>query len=303
MSNILLIFICLVSGYLLKKYRVVEEGSHRVINHIIIYFSLPALTLLYIPKIEIQQSLIYPIITPWINLVIAFLFFILLSKKFNWSRKLTGAVIMMTAFGNTSFMGIPIIQSLYGEEGIKTVIMVDLPGSFVAISTFGVAISSYYSTGSSNIKATLLNVVKFPPFVVFVLSLALNLLHISLPDLMNDTLEKVSYTVVPLALLSVGMQWSLDLKSKHWSFVWLGLAVKLLLVPLVVYLLFVKLLKQSGDMIEISILESAMPSMVVASIVASSYGLKPKYCSMMLGVGIPISFLTIAAWYFVLNYM
>lgn len=303
MSNILLIFVCLISGYLLKKYRVVNSTAFKTLNHVIIYFSLPALTLYFIPKIEIHFSLLYAVVAPWINFGLAFLFFAFLGNKLKWSHKLTGAIIMMTGFGNTSFMGFPIIQSLYGDDGIKTAMMVDLPGSFVAISTLGVAVSGYYASGETHLKNTLMNVLKFPPFVVFVVSFCINLSGFQLPLSVDETLQKIGYTVVPLALLSVGMQWELDMKSKHWGFVWLGLFFKLIMVPLVIFILYIFVFGQKGELIEISILESAMAPMVVASIVASSYGLKPKYCSMMLGVGIPLSFFTIALWYMVLTFV
>lgn len=44
-----------------------------------------------------------------------------------------------------------------------------------------------------------------------------------------------------------------------------------------------------------------MSPMITAAIVASSYGLKPKLSSMMVGVGIPLSLLTTAIWYYVLK--
>jgi predicted permease len=44
-----------------------------------------------------------------------------------------------------------------------------------------------------------------------------------------------------------------------------------------------------------------MAPMITGAILASSYGLKPKLSSMMVGVGIPLSFLTLLFWYFILN--
>jgi predicted permease len=44
-----------------------------------------------------------------------------------------------------------------------------------------------------------------------------------------------------------------------------------------------------------------MAPMITGSIVASQYGLKPKLSSMMVGIGIPLSFLTIGFWYWVLK--
>jgi len=43
-----------------------------------------------------------------------------------------------------------------------------------------------------------------------------------------------------------------------------------------------------------------MAPMITGAILASNYGLKPKLSSMMVGVGIPLSFLSLAFWYYIL---
>jgi predicted permease len=48
-------------------------------------------------------------------------------------------------------------------------------------------------------------------------------------------------------------------------------------------------------------METAMAPMITGAILASTYGLKPKLSSMMIGFGIPISFVTLAFWYFILS--
>ena len=44
-----------------------------------------------------------------------------------------------------------------------------------------------------------------------------------------------------------------------------------------------------------------MAPMITGSILASTYGLKPKLSSMMVGFGIPISFLTLVFWFWILQ--
>jgi predicted permease len=56
-----------------------------------------------------------------------------------------------------------------------------------------------------------------------------------------------------------------------------------------------------GLEIDVSIMESAMAPMITGAILASNYGLKPKLSSMMIGIGIPLSLLTVAFWYWVLS--
>lgn len=62
---------------------------------------------------------------PWINIILTWLLFGFLGCKLGWSKAITGALIIMAGFGNTSFVGIPIIEALYGKTGIETVIMID----------------------------------------------------------------------------------------------------------------------------------------------------------------------------------
>jgi predicted permease len=52
--------------------------------------------------------------------------------------------------GNTSFLGFPIIEALYGQEGMKTAILVDQPGTFVVLSTLGIIVATMYSKGEPN---------------------------------------------------------------------------------------------------------------------------------------------------------
>ncbi|WP_317173128.1 AEC family transporter [Flavobacterium soyangense] len=106
-----------------------------------------------------------------------------------------------------------------------------------------------------------------------------------------------------LAMLSVGLQLHFDRKSQHWKFLGLGLLFKLILTPALFYLLYVVILNQHSQIIQVSIMESAMAPMITASILASSYGLKPKLSSMMIGFGIPLSFITLIFWYFVVGYI
>jgi hypothetical protein len=74
------------------------------------------------------------------------------------------------------------------------------------------------------------------------------------------------------------------------------------LTPALIYVLYVLILNQDSKMIEVAIMESAMAPMITASILASTHGLKPRLSSMMIGFGIPLSFITLAFWYVVLRF-
>ena len=303
MAPILLLFICLLVGYLLKRNRFVGSNSFETLNTLIIYVALPALTLQYIPNIAISIDLIFPVLMAWINIVVSWMLFGFLGRKLGWSRSITGALIIMAGFGNTSFVGIPIIQALYGKAGIETVILIDQPGSFVALTTLGIFIANIYSdkhkpTASGIFK----NIIKFPPFIAFVLGVVLNVAGVAIAKDMNAIFETLGGLVVPLALISVGMQLELDFKSVYWKYIWMGLGFKLLLFPAIIFILYFILLQQTGQVIEITLIEAAMAPMITAGIIASSYNLKPRFCSLILSVGIFASFITIPFWYWIIQF-
>jgi hypothetical protein len=59
-------------------------------SQFIIYICLPAIAFYYIPGIEINASLLFPIGVAWIGFAGSFLFFNLLGKRLGWSKSLTG---------------------------------------------------------------------------------------------------------------------------------------------------------------------------------------------------------------------
>ena len=303
MYNIILIFVCLLIGVLLQKVRRLPVNTFKVLNNIVIYFCLPSLALFYIPKIQLDTHLLYPIAVTWISFTVSWLFFGLLGKKYGWSRKLTGCLIMTAGFGNTSFLGFPIIQALYGEEGLKMAIIVDQPGTFVVLSTLGVIVATLYSTGNPNGFYIAKKILFFPPFIAFLLACFMNVFQFDFHQYIQFGLQKIGSVMTPLAMLSVGLQLHFDKKSKHWKFLQLGLFYKLILTPALIYFLYVVVFDQHSKMIQVSIMEAAMAPMISASIIAASHGLKPRLCSMMIGFGIPISFITLVFWYFVASYV
>ena len=303
MSNLILLFVCLIIGIVLKKSKIIPDNFHTSLNAFVINISLSAFSLYYISKIELNSSVIYPVLVVWIGIFAAILFFAGLGKIFGWKSSLIGALIMCAGFGNTSFVGIPLIQAMYGEEGLKTVMLVDQPG-FVALSTVGILVANFYSGSKDSLLKHLSKILKFPPFIAFVFALLLNIFSIEIPKDFDEVLMKLGATTVPLALVSVGsqMQWK-KIEKKEGFHLFIGLFFKLVLLPLLILVIYKYIFHQSGDVIDICILEAAMAPMITAAIIASAHDLEPKFCNLMVAVGIPLSILTVGIWHLLLPFL
>lgn len=302
MDSIILIFVCMFAGIALRRVKTIPANAHTALNHFVIYISLPSLALYYIPKIQINSSLLYPLVLPWISFLLSFLFFGGMGKLFHWPRKLTGCLILTAGLGNTSFVGFPIIEALYGKEGLKTAIVVDQPGTFVVMATLGVVTAMAFSKGSGGASSILRKILLFPPFIAFAIAVGMNVMHYDFIAIVQPVFQRLGNTVTPVALVAVGMQLTIDPKSRHWKFLSLGLFFKLMVIPAFFFIIYKLVLKQHGIAIDTCIMEAAMAPMITSAILASSHGLKPRLAGMMIGVGIPVSFITLAFWYYIITY-
>src|SRR5215468_9280133 len=115
-------------------------------------------------------------------------------------------------------------------------------------------------------------------------------------------LRRLGATLVPLALVSVGyqIQWS-AVRGKLRE-LGMGLGFKLVAGPAVVALLFAGVFGARGETIQITIFEAAMAPQIGAAIVAVEHDLDPALVTLMVGIGIPLSFLTVPLWWYLLKY-
>ncbi len=79
------------------------------------------------------------------------------------------------------------------------------------------------------------------------------------------------------------------------------MSFKLVLAPLALFLLYVPLLGAGGQAIQITLFEAAMPPMITAAIVATEHDLDPPLATLMVAVGLVISFATLTCWWWLIR--
>ncbi len=293
-NNLILLILCFVAGMLLRRFRRMPDNAPATLNSFIIHVSLPALTLLYIHEIELSGHVVLTALMAWLVFGLSFLLFRALGNWLQLSRSTTGALIVVGGLGNTSFFGLPMVDAFYGKEGLATAIVADQLGSFFVLSVLGITVAGIYSSGRPTAAQIVQRIALFPPFIALVI--ALLLIPVEYADWFSALLKRLGDTLAPLALLSVGLQLRLGHVAEHKRNLALGLGYKLILAPLVIYLLYVQVLGAHGLAIQVTLFEAAMPSMITAAIVASEHDLDPPLANLMVAVGLILSFFTLSAW-------
>jgi len=264
-SNLVLLFLCLVIGVVLRNSGRMPDNAHVTINAFIIHVSLPALTLLQIHNVILQPALMYSVAMPWLLFSGGAAFFWFLAKALRLSPATTGALMLSGGLANTSFVGLPMIETFYGREGMAIGILIDQFGTYLVLSTLGIVVASIYSTGATSAREIVKRIVTFPPFLA--LLLAVVLMRLDYPAWFSDVLRRLGDTLSPLALVSVGLQLRLGQLQGNRLSLALGLAFKLLLAPLALALLYVGLLGATGRIVQITLFEAAMGPQIGGAIV------------------------------------
>lgn len=298
MTNVILLLVCLVAGMALRMTQRLPENAHAAINALIIHLALPALILGEIHGLYLNANLVWPVAMPWILFALSAAAFGTLGHLAKFSRSTTGALILTAGLANTSFVGLPMIETFYGVKNLSTGIFIDQMGTYLVMSTAGVAVASVYSAGAPSVRAVALRVLRFPPLLALVAALILS--PYDYPPWLSGLFHRLGNTVAPLALVSVGFQLRLEHLRGNRMPLGLGLAFKLVLGPLCIALLYVGLLARHGETLRVTLFESAMGPMIGGAIVAMQYGLNPALSTLMVGVGVTLSFITLPLWFFAL---
>jgi predicted permease len=292
MENFFVTTTCLLIGIIIRRIPKFPAETGNVLNLFVIYISLPALILLKIPDLPFDKNILFPAIMPWGMLLFSAALILILSKLLKWNKNTTGCLLLLIPLGNTSFLGVPMVEAFFGPKAVSYAVLYDQLGSFIALATYGSIIIAIYGKGESKptLKSVFIKIFTFPPFIALICAFLLR--AISYPAIALNILKLLSSTLIPVVMIAVGFQLTLSLNKEKISQLTIGLLIKLIIAPLTA-LLFCTLLGFDGVVVNVSIFESAMPPMVSAGALAILAGLSPKLTAALVGVGILLSFATL----------
>jgi predicted permease len=184
------------------------------------------------------------------------------------------------------------VQTFFGDQAIPYAVLYDQLGSFMALTTYGTLIIALYGPDAAGpgLRQVVKKIVLFPPFGALILAFLFKPIHY--PPIALSLLKLLAATLIPLVMVAVGYQLTFRLDREIIRRLGLGLAVKLIAVP-VAALLVCRMMGLEGEAVKVALFETAMPPMVTAGALAINADLSPKLAAAMVGIGIFVSFATL----------
>lgn len=280
----------LAIGWVLARVGAVPERTDVALDRVVLSVSLPALILARLPELDLTAAVAVPVVVAWTQLVVLVVVLLAVSRAAGWSTTTRGTLLICVPLGNTSFLGVPAVEALLGAEHVPFAIVYDQLGSFLALATWGSFVAARYGAGDApSVASVVRRVLTFPPFVALVVAFVVR--STGLPATVEELAEVLAATLVPLAMLAIGLRLRLPERASLGPLLG-GLGLRMVAVPAVVLAVAV-LVGADGLAWETTVLESGMPPMVTAGVVATAAGLDERLATALVGGGILVALVSL----------
>ncbi|RKQ34712.1 AEC family transporter [Oceanobacillus halophilus] len=217
--------IIIALGYVLKRTGLIKERDGEGLARIIFNLTLPALLIVTFNGMVIDYSLFWLIIIAFVFGLVAAVIGIVMFRK--QQRDTKGMLAMMVPGFNIGLFAFPLVEGLWGKEGVQYFSMFDVGNAFIV---FGVIyfIGSYYSGDGFqiNFRTIVSKMSNSVPFMTYIVVLSINLLGLQFPNVILQTAETISVANMPLSLLLLGIYLNFVFDKKYLQLIFKYMAVK-----------------------------------------------------------------------------
>ncbi|MBR4723942.1 MAG: AEC family transporter [Clostridia bacterium] len=302
--QICILGLIILAGFTAGKTGYLDIKAKDTLSKLIVKIVLPCLIISSITSKEIEKGLIKDIFIVFLMSVfsLSVLYFLgVISAKLLKIPKNTQAVHkLLSCLGNVTFVGYPVITAMYGEEGFFYAIIYWLVNDLFLWTAGVYALKKDKLQNAKDVLKNLLN----PNTISFCLAVFMLIFGIKLPKLLYDTVNGIGSLTVGLSMLFIGMALcTVDIKKaekKWWIFVLAPL--KLVIIPLLFTLIF-KSLGIREILLGAVVLEAAMPSQTILTILASESGADFEYAACGMFVTTLLSLVTLPFVCFMIRFL
>lgn len=274
LHNIILLALMIGVGYAAVKTKYISIDVKNALSKVIVRITMPMLVITSLTKVEldaarIKNSLIL-IVTAFLAILVLYILGGITARAFKLKRDTAVVHQCMSAFGNVVFLGYPLIEALFGAEGIFYAALFGFANDLL-VWTVGVyrlaSLKNEQASTLENLK-NLLN----PATIAFGAAIVMMIFGWKFTGVVEEVLTKMGSATTALSMIFIGGTLAtVDLKHIYKRVqIFLLAVVKMLIAPIL--LVFVVRFLPVDDMVKaIIILQLAMPTQTMIAIITTEY--------------------------------
>ena len=272
-SVLLPIALIVGAGYLLGR---VTRMDSRPLALAVFYLFNPALVFVSMVSTPVGADLLGRLAILKLLVIITLVFLAnLVAAGLRLSPALRSAFLLAVAFSNSGNFGLSVTEFAFGQDGLALAIICFMADN-LAVNSIGVY---FAARGRASARAALRQVATNPALYALFLGLLVHQAGIALPIAVDRATSTLGRAAVPVMQTVLGVQLAtLAFTRQHLKAIGWASALSLLVAPLLAAL-YVMPLGITGLARQVGILESAVPTAVSSTIVATRYDSEPALVS------------------------
>lgn len=257
------VMIVILGGYLFGRFTNVD---HLPISKFSMTVLSPALIFSFLVRNSLTSTQMFQVVTAVLIFAVLLILITGLVMRVSGQRRMTKPALLSTVFPNSASYGLPILLLAYGEEAYSlgiVIIVID----FILMFSLGV----YFATSQrSSWRKSLIKILRIPTTYASTLAIIVNVLNVRIPDFLYNPVKLVGDATVPVVLLLIGIQLSRTKFKGYLKVTLISSMLRLVVAPVIIFFI-VYFMGIEGMMAKVLILQRAMPTAIVMTIIATEY--------------------------------
>lgn len=201
------LFICIGIGFALAKLGILPKEASKSISKLVVWVFAPALSFITMARYFTVDTIAFNSVNILLSCIVTSISVIIaipLSRLFAKSGTYESGIYKYAlAFANLGYMGDPLVQAIFGDEGLSYYKVFTLP-ILLTIYTWGM---SLLVKGEKNSKLRLLRKILNPSTVAMLFGIVVGLSGIGnrLPSFIGSTCDTLKVCMGPMAMILAGI--------------------------------------------------------------------------------------------------
>lgn len=272
--------------------------ARTVITTTIYNYFLPAMVLSVLWRAELGSDSFKFSIIGSLCITVGIMVSVIFTRLFRFEPAQAGAFILAASFPNVTYLGLPVLENIFGPLSRTVVMQIDFFAAAPMVFGPGIVIARAYGMArEGDVSSRWWDFFNTPPFWALIVAVLLNISGVEAWDWLIKLLEKMSASVAPMMIFSLGLALStqgIHLKNIRY-FIPIGI-IKLLLMPW--FALYLTGWLSLTTIYQVpTILDMAMPSMVLGIVFCDRYQLDSALYAATVTVTTLMSMGTLFLWH------
>lgn len=294
------LFINIMFGYFIKKIKLIDKHTLKVMNSVTFKTFLPLLLFYNVYKTKLDEAINSKLMifapTAIFSACILATIIILIIEKENKKR---GVLIQAIFRSNFVLFGLPVVISLFGDKsaGVTSMLIAIIVPMF---NFLAVIILEIFRGGQVDIKKIIQGIITNPLILSSMLGLILLFVDMRIPYFLEKSINDISKIATPLALIILGGSFEFNKMTNNIKQIAIGVFGKLIVVPIIFVPIAISLGFRNIELATLVIMLTA-PTAVSSFTMAEQMDADGELAGQLVVLTSAISVFTIFIWIFVMK--